>query len=76
MERDVSRDMQVLPVGTRRAVARAVVGATVFVAHSVSAGAMSHLSSALVASSEGDVTLEASTQSLVFAQSHSIEPSR
>jgi hypothetical protein len=58
MERGVSHDMQVLPVGTRREVTCAVVGAAVLVDHSISTGALPRLSSALVAPSEGDVTLD------------------
>ena len=57
MERDVPRDMQVLPVGARREVTRTVVGAAVLLAHPLSTGALPHLSSALVAPTESDVML-------------------
>lgn len=57
MERDVPRDMQVLPVGTRRKVTRALVGAAVLVVHAISTGALPRMSSALVAPFEGDVML-------------------
>jgi hypothetical protein len=73
---DLPRDIQVLPVGTRREVTRTVVGAAVLVAHSISTSTLPRLSSALVAPPEGSVTLESSDHSLVSAQSHSIEPSR
>jgi hypothetical protein len=55
MELDLPRDVQVLPIGTRREVTRTVVGAAVLVAHSISTSALPRLSSALVAPSEGSV---------------------
>ena len=55
MERDVPRDMQVLPIGTRREVTRTVVGAAVLVGHSLSTSPLPLLSSALVDPSEGNV---------------------
>jgi hypothetical protein len=55
MERDIPRDTQVLPIGTRREVTRAMVGAAVLVAHSISTSALPRLSSALVAPSAGSV---------------------
>jgi hypothetical protein len=64
MARDFTRDMQVLPVGTRREVTLTVVGAAVFVAHPISAGALSRLPSALVAPSESDVASSPRASSL------------
>lgn len=57
MESEFPRDMQVLPVGTRRKVTRALVGAAVLVVHSISTGALPRVSSALVAPFESDVML-------------------
>jgi hypothetical protein len=55
MELDIPRDVQVLPIGTRREVTRTVVGAAVLVAQSISTSALPCLSSAMVAPSKGNV---------------------